>query len=924
MRPASKAFLQFNSFYIHWVCNHLSVGRIGYESLTCSSSASSLHLCWTTHGFRSLPNRFMYKVLLIFVCCIWLSCRHHSAHSTSERAATTCACSAPVVAIQERLCAFGAHPGDLAIHSQDLVFASLQGQSFAQDHQIPHWILQLQDGSSSAQPVEVPSLQTTLQGDSSTLPKLRKTMEQVLRQELHPSQGGGQLVELDEFYKRDISQTAIQTTKKLLSESPRSKREGKRQKAKQRRAIGPYWIYVAFSACSPLDARNWHWGVDGFGFRCNFDGLRALGCHQEKFPRRLPDAERDQGYGGEISGIGQSTNHSRTTSRNHTIGEGQEVFGRADRISWESPPSVDEISQRVHRIPGPPTREIQRTGKTIHRIDGQSQKRDQECTRNYTNPQCKCRDTADRSSSSTLPRSGCRGVERIATAGRDPDAEKFSSTEGHQGGEGGDGRSFHGRGRRVRAATVKTSQISGSSYPSFFIRSGSVLSCLRRSVRQPLHVTFQVVEAYEAWDLRAACHFKGKDATDCRIHSVMWEDDYVDPWKASTRAMQLAGSLVLESMMQDKVKFFCMLNDICHQRRRQCPISRFDPHDCSSAVPFSHHRLLDERSNEVEAASSFLPAETTDDEHDHPFDRLDIVDGGDEIRLYLDTLMVTEDTDVRLVTYGLYQDHIGTRQTSSPPDWENIKVRVFQLWEDILTPGTWQGDAVAAYHTPGLNPSQMLVQCGLTEWCVRPGLRTTCHIHVEKRVLPPLSLVPLRSGSLLEAFIHFGDIEEEHQSEGASGTDLDYPHVRDRWCDSTGLVLADPSSFDAEPDHVDLMQRPTGTTEARVMHHFFHMRTQYIYGLAHPTTTFNDVITDLWELPSYGPQAIRQLHAVSFPPDFVPHSDYVFILELNEDETRRLYDDEVLCLVQIRFDTNPPSNDRRDSFRVIWSPPTAT
>ena len=111
-----------------------------------------------------------------------------------------------------------------------------------------------------------------------------------------------------------------------------------------------------------------------------------------------------------------------------------------------------------------------------------------------------------------------------------------------------------------------------------------------------------------------------------------------------------------------------------------------------------------------------------------------------------------------------------------------------------------------------------------------------------------------------------------------------------------------------EVEETTLMQRPSpsDTSDAEVGYHFFHMRSQYITGQAHPSVTFNDVVNELWELPSYGLQALRQLHAVSFPPDFVPRSDYVFIAELNNDEFTREYLDDVLCLVQLRFDTTPP------------------
>ena len=55
------------------------------------------------------------------------------------------------------------------------------------------------------------------------------------------------------------------------------------------------------------------------------------------------------------------------------------------------------------------------------------------------------------------------------------------------------------------------------------------------------------------------------------------------------------------------------------------------------------------------------------------------------------------------------------------------------------------------------------MQCGLSEWC-NVNTRTTCNLHVEKRICLPLVPVQLLPGSLIEVFIHFNAVEDDDES----------------------------------------------------------------------------------------------------------------------------------------------------------------
>lgn len=332
-----------------------------------SSSTSSLHLCWRTHGFRSLPNRFMYKVLLVFGWCFWLSCRHHSAYSTSERAATTCVSSTPVVAIQERLCAVTAHPGGLESDLQDLVFAPLKGHSIHQEDQIPHRVLR-SDGRTCEQSMAVFAMQATLQGYCGSLPKLWKTLEQMLRQAVCSQQPCRQFLELDEHGSKRSFTTFQKSTEHIRAQQ---KGEGKRQKASQRRHTCLARILLTCASCCTLDAGSWTWRSSLFIIECPDDGFRALGSNQAQLSRCFADAERDQGHGREITRDGQQTDHPRPPLGHNTVGKGQEMLGRVDGIPRCTSSGLDEIPEGVHRFADPTTREVQRSREAVYGADGE-------------------------------------------------------------------------------------------------------------------------------------------------------------------------------------------------------------------------------------------------------------------------------------------------------------------------------------------------------------------------------------------------------------------------------------------------------------------------------------------------------------------------------------------------------------------------
>ena len=882
-----------------------------------------------------------------FLFCL-LFVEHH--YSCNEKAVTKTACYSETPVLADPNWSDSSSVISGTAYLQQPLSPSLEGFDFPETSAI-NCSEHRRDGGEPECPLEMLAMQASMQGHGSALSKLWESLAQMLRQALCPQWQNGSLLELVSG-KRSFAKITTKKDQKRFGEGEIKDKQRQRQGRQRRKCTE---LCLALATISTLDAGVWSRRIDCIpSSQCL--GFGVAGSHQAKLSRCFADAKRDQAHGGEISKPAEQADHSRATLGYDPVGEGQKMLRRADRIQRCTSESMDGLPQGVHRLVDQATREIQRAGEAIHGADGQSKVRDAHCKEDHSRVECELWNFARRRSTSTCSGTGFYRAARIATAsGQGPEGQ-FGGFAEAQDREDRTYRFIYGRRRRGRGGqTLKVENAQ-----SFFVKDGSVLSCLRRLTRQPLRISFQVVEAYDARDHRAACHFEGQTAEDCKWHSVMWEENYVDPWQALTQAKNLAGSLVLESMSQDIIGFFCTLAEIgCHS---------LQPDRTPSPDP-----ILEVQDYPVHGPTQEVPVWG----HTETFCQL----SANGIAVLSEGSEFDFAEEVELVTYGLLQTNLGKRSGSCPPTPYAIMEEATRLWEDfqriadhaiihLVKPqfeAPWKIVAIvellsslhvppqdrvptlrfitthrdgytreeAAYHTHGVTGLRILVEAELHTLC-KPWHTVQCNLHIEKQISPLSGANRLQAGSLLHIFVHDDDDDIEQQTpaqtEWTSSTDLDRPHVTDLWCEGPDLEPEVPSGLDVsgtqvqEVEEMTLMQRPTpsDTSDAEVGYHFFHMRSQYITGHAHPSVTFNDVVIELWELPSYGLQALRQLHAVSFPPDFVPRSDYVFIAELNNDELTREYLDDVLCLVQLRFDTTPPSNDRRDSYRVIWLPPSAS
>ena len=352
---------------------------------------------------------------------------------------------------------------------------------------------------------------------------------------------------------------------------------------------------------------------------------------------------------------------------------------------------------------------------------------------------------------------------------------------------------------------------------SWHLKSGSALTCLKKAERVPSEgrsVRFDAaVNAYAAVDLQGCAAHSHQPQFEnlfnsmhsmCERHTVQLEHDYVSPFDAIRSAQQLHASCIDDDYQISK------------PQHRHC----LKPHvtdlwcadGLSDAAEFClKTRLLDQRRGDTALSSDDRsPDEPAAGDADTAGETLLTIEDSEQLNYFLDSLRDTSGGEVTLVLYGLYAASVGTRSTRSPPDEASIRTAIFDLWADyfvgeafaalhLVSPQeflanaeihfiiefgnpaiplprgdvptlrriTWHEEPVATHAEPvayyvsqRIGPQEVIIQCGLVEWC-NVHTRTTCNIHVEKHICLPLEPVQLSPGSLVEIFIHFNPVEEE-------------------------------------------------------------------------------------------------------------------------------------------------------------------
>ena len=358
---------------------------------------------------------------------------------------------------------------------------------------------------------------------------------------------------------------------------------------------------------------------------------------------------------------------------------------------------------------------------------------------------------------------------------------------------------------------------------SRYMTMGSALSCLRKTEHLPRtgkSVRFDVPAYHLDCPYSNGAANYQSTPLDCQTdllgysHPVVFDENYVNPWAAQLHAMELAAECIEEEAQ--KVVERCSESLQSHVFDRWCIVGQqiVGNHDHRPIYnqPYSKTRLLDQRHSDTALpGDEHLPEEHVAEERATLGDPLLAVDDLEYLNYLLDSLREARASEITLVSFGLYATSVGTRRATSPPDETSIRAAVLEMWADyfvgeayavlhmvrpqeflanveihfiiefgnralplprgdipILRRTTWHevwhdAEPVASYVSQRLSPQEVINQCGLSEWC-NVHTRTTCNLHVEKRICLPLVRVQLSPGSLVEIFIHFNPVEEEDET----------------------------------------------------------------------------------------------------------------------------------------------------------------
>ena len=600
-------------------------------------------------------------------------------------------------------------------------------------------------------------------------------------------------------------QKLFETEIEFGEEKKEEQRQGqgrKRDRSTQRRSAIKQVPVLLANCTTPMDwGKRWHHCfVDR---QCYAESpFRGLASFEEDVPRPFPDAGRTTVSSGENRSAEQQADDAGSSLSYVTTGKGEASSCGGQRSEDPAQEGMVCLSHGVCGNLARATEELRGTGATSSSTRGEITLGNhpghgphptidkQECSGKWASP-----------SDSTCRTCGCRRCCRGEEAkGADPQSSCSVSLNSQNGGRGDSG-GFRHRGPIQEKAKIRRAWKWAWAITANFwccpqpVKVGSAVECLRNHLREPKQVRFNgTVEAYHhvggaasrALEIATLCSY---DPAQPWLHSVRTENDYLNPYLASLRALQQRFQV---SLMDEETDFVGLAADL--------------PKEI-----FLQNRLTDQRQEDMEAISS-SPADDAAAGHEvlHEEPML-IIDDWEQLRAIISENFELTGEEISLTMYGLFQRSVGTRYATSQPDLHSIRASVFEAWNDFLIRDTtaflhlvcpqehlerreihfviefsnlvvplprgdlpvlrrltWHFadavvDTVAAYHTPNLHPLRLLIQCGLSEWC-GPELRTTCNLHVEKRVMIPLSPVPLQSGSLVEIFVHLGDVETEEVS----------------------------------------------------------------------------------------------------------------------------------------------------------------
>ena len=279
------------------------------------------------------------------------------------------------------------------------------------------------------------------------------------------------------------------------------------------------------------------------------------------------------------------------------------------------------------------------------------------------------------------------------------------------------------------------------------------------------------------------------------LRRIRWHSDH---------SMTLETAYMRDHQTGYEILFDAHLDEWCHPRHGvQCNLH------IESRIAFMAHRhhLL---------PGSLLEIFIHDDDRPEPTassQNVDLQPGPqqsaiDSPHVLQERLATWHSPQVFLVMHGLFGSSLGTRYSTSPVDYQQVRNAVLHAWQDYVQPETsvtlhmvrpqddqhpdhlhliveftspsqgrpagylpvlqriswhniWQGDtSTAVYRVSGQNTREMLAACSLAEWC-GPSTRAICRLQVERRSISIFELIELQAGSLLEVLVSLQHVEDD-------------------------------------------------------------------------------------------------------------------------------------------------------------------
>ena len=290
-------------------------------------------------------------------------------------------------------------------------------------------------------------------------------------------------------------------------------------------------------------------------------------------------------------------------------------------------------------------------------------------------------------------------------------------------------------------------------------------------------------------------------------------------------------------------------------------------------------------------------------------------------------------SELTLIMHGLFQTDVGQRETRVERNIEDIRAAVLRTWEDYFHTGItgflhivkpqdetgmnrlrtivemsgagvtfpardvatlrrvhWQEEREsdylqgAAYHTPGINNFELFAQTDLAHWCLSHH-SYRCNVHIENRILLPLSPANLRQGSRIDIFVH----------------QQEYPE---------------------QDEVVSLMQQvvPSQSPSMRQIRlHGLHCHLATI--LIDSDQPLVEAVAESWPYGQRSHDTVIALHPVEHPPAFQSGQDPMYLVEHQEDYFEQVHTDDILALITISFESQ---SQKKQKIRTLWCPHKAT